>query len=83
MDELRELSEELDCEYVENKDGNVVIKFESFRDKFELICKPKERWTIVIKLKNGQYEKKYCFYNKEKLKSFICCQYALECFQLA
>lgn len=82
MDELRELSEELDCEY-EIEDGNVVIKFESFRDSFKLICKPKERWTIVIKLKNDKYEKKYCFYNKEKLKSFIACQYALECFQLA
>lgn len=82
MDELRSIADDLELEY-EVDGNNFVIRFESFRDKFELICKPKEKWTVVIKLKNGKYVKKYCFYNKRKLRSYISCQYVLECCQLA
>ncbi len=82
MEELRELSEELDCEY-EVKDSNVVIKFESFKDKFELICKHKDFCTTVIKTKNGKLMERTRFFSYNKMKSYICCQFALECFQLA
>lgn len=81
-DELIKIADELYCDYDE-EDGIVNINFANFKDSFKLICKIKEKWTIVIKLKNGEYEKKYCFYNKDKLRSFICCQFALECFQNA
>lgn len=83
LEDIKEVSEYLYCEY-EVEDGNIIkVNFKNFKDKFQLICKVKEKWTTVIKLKNGEYEKKYCFYNREKLKSFICCQFALECFQRA
>jgi hypothetical protein len=79
MNELRLLADELDLEYEENEETFTFC----LTKNIELICKPKEKWTIVYKMRNGKTKNRFCFYNNDKLKSYICCQYALECFQLA
>ena len=82
VNELIQVANDLDCKWL-NTDEYFMIKFKNFKSKFKIIAKQKAHWILVLKIKDEKCEGRMRFYNLEKLKSYICCQFILECFQNA
>ena len=80
--ELIKTVEDLECDY-ELNNGELVIYLSTVKDKVKIICKQKEKGIIVLKIKNNKLISRNRFFNFDNLRSFICCQFALECIQLA